>query len=304
MWNYHISSLPGIHIFAFASLTHRQRLYHFNERLAARANREPRIPERDLWAIFNYIHHRYNTQHIERDFDGKAIQTFCRSMTKKTKNPKWARYAERWVQIKVYMVGKENWIDPWLSDVFEMKIQGLARLASRCFDVHFYKPGKRHTSKDGLYNSNHMWARHNFPNYNFSLQQFHLIIGYREGGLEKAIELWKYYKAYYYFPLLKTPSVILHLHQLWDKICEYCFFPLFDIGKQIDDWPMVDQPPLPNLVYDYSTSNINNSFNPENQNIHVTITSQNVSPKMSSNPQRTTTMDVDPPGQVCTLGTL
>jgi len=224
-----------------------------------------------------------------RDFDSKIIQDCCRAMTKLSGNPKWSKYSERWVQIKFYMVGKDKWTDPWLTDMMEMKIQGLARLASKCFDEHFYKPGKRRTNKDNIYYSKHKYARHNFPNYNFSIQMFHLIIG--------GIDTWKEYKAWLFFPLLKTPGVILRLHQIWQHICEYNYWPLWDIGKQIDTWPLDadgnEQPPLPEMVYDYSQLLYKQPKDTEIQ--YITMTTPQCLQSCIATPEEQFTAMIQPP---------
>ena len=65
--------------------------------------------------------------------------------------------------------------------------------------------------------SEHPLARHNFPNYNFAFHQ----IFYMQ-GMRKEID------THFFFPLLRTPRVLLNLLEMWKIIAT-------DLG-----WPHIE----------------------------------------------------------------
>jgi hypothetical protein len=170
----------------------------------------------------------------------------------------WNRYAERWVQIKYFLVERKlerglqafhyagsgssvtmaakdeekYWSDPWLPDWLIYAFQRLFADASRVFDELFYKstekPEKR-TRKDMVYGKpkSATLSRHNFLHYNYVFQQLHLIVGFYMNPIQP-FAYYDLYKAGEYFPLHHS---IEGLNERWKEICTRLNWPFFHFIK-------------------------------------------------------------------------
>lgn len=160
-----------------------QRQYHWNEKIAARQNLEPRIPRDDLHRIERVVCWLCNVDTREQlnidDLTPELLQAVCKALDDKNINndvntARWmGMYAERWLQIRYYLVTgcyerraqeppDSRWDIKWLSGSECLKARRLFRHLSQAFDELYYKPSSRFTRKNNyMPTSSHSNARHN-----------------------------------------------------------------------------------------------------------------------------------------------
>jgi len=165
-----------------------QRQYHFNERIAARQNVEPRIPPRILGLLSlatRFVLGVSRTAKLRaRDLSPQLLQAVARAF----KPIKLDIYAERWIQLRYYLLtGRrervsladggedERWDLRWYDDSEWPKLRRRFRELAQCFDELFYRPSTRFTTKDyRVATSKHTDARHNILQLNYMIQRITL----------------------------------------------------------------------------------------------------------------------------------
>lgn len=169
-----------------------QRCYHFNERIAARQNNEPRIPPNVL-ELFDFatrfVLGMDATQKYRLDqLSPELLQQVCRAFKPLHRLD---THAERWLQLRYYLVtgrrdrvfkdGQEvehsEWDIKWMRDQEIKTMQWLFKQLAQCFDELYYRPSSRYTTKDlRVVRSRHQDARHNILQLNYLIQQITLIM--------------------------------------------------------------------------------------------------------------------------------
>lgn len=119
------------------------------------------------------------------------------------------RFAERWIdaRMKALVLMGHRPVIRYPSNTEMRVIHCLFYYASKKFDQTYYKSGARRTKKDALMSSRRELARHNFPNYNYSMHQLHWMLGLRERC-----------DCHFYWPLPKTPKVKERLQRMWEAL--------------------------------------------------------------------------------------
>jgi hypothetical protein len=205
-----------------------QRCYHFNERIAARQNNEPRIPELELrvfTAAVRYVLGIRAPRRIPRHLLTPHLLTSVLRAFKPLKPRNGAsldHYAERWVQLRYYIItgrrerkfvnGREEehplWDMPWMTGAEMHQWRVLFKRLAQSFDELFYRPSTRFTTKD-LYwrRSEHADARHNILQLNYMIQR----IAQRTMSTSRYDEL----KIEYCFPTSRSPKARARLDRMY-----------------------------------------------------------------------------------------
>jgi hypothetical protein len=203
-----------------------QRQYHFNERIAARQNVEPRIPPRILrllgLATRFVLGVSRNARLRARDLSPQLLASVARAF----KPIKLDIYAERWVQLRYWLVtGRtertggaepedERWDLKWYADSEWPELRRMFRLLAQCFDELFYRPSTRFTTKDLRVNtSRHVDARHNILQLNYMIQRITLAAL----GRARYDEL----RTEWCFPTSKSPKARAKLDRMFALMCAH-----------------------------------------------------------------------------------
>jgi uncharacterized Zn finger protein (UPF0148 family) len=209
-----------------------QRQYHFNERIAARQNLEPRVPLEDLRRIERVV--RYvlgvddSTQLDPRLLSSELIQGACKALDDRcftSCGRKIGVYAERWLQIRYYLItGRterlaeephgSRWDIKWMSDREVMAARRLFKKLSQSFDELYYKPSARHTTKDNYTSASaHAYARHNMLQLDFVIRYITLAL-FGEARYEEL-------RTEFCFPLNRSEKAMSRLATMMTEIVEH-----------------------------------------------------------------------------------
>lgn len=85
--------------------------------------------------------------------------------------------------------------------------------ASVAFDALLYRTRSGGPPRDNSGRPFSHLSRHNFPNYNFV---WHCLFMRRGRGLRRDVQ------AHFFFPLLRTETVLRTIHSMWQLICSFC----------------------------------------------------------------------------------
>lgn len=221
------------------------RSYHLNERIAQRNAVCPRVPRKIILELSEYFE---RNGVAAQDLDSHKI---CKELRRRG----YKKYCERWTQIKFRLCcedisEREVWEDEallhikpanrrdtdfpqfwphkFLDDDAIFAFRFYFALVSQAFDERYFKAGKRHTVKCLQYNNPHISdSRHNLLHYNFLFRQFHLLYG----GQEFADE----YESAFFFPLLRTDSVLKTLNRMWKEICVQWGWPFYSLSTDASE---------------------------------------------------------------------
>jgi hypothetical protein len=207
-----------------------RRGYHFNERLAARQNHEPRIPldalqlfDRTTRAILGL-----SDSESYRDRKAELTEALIKGVCRLYKYKKLDIHAERWLQIRYYFItGRterkfingfeyehEDWDIPWLKSNEIRPLQRLFNDLSRCFDLLFYRPSARFTLKDHyVVASHHESARHNILQLDYMMQHIIFIVL----GERRFHEL----RTQFCFPTSMRPATKAALDSMMSAMVDY-----------------------------------------------------------------------------------
>lgn len=210
-----------------------QRCYHFNERIAARQNAEPRIPELEL-RVFSLavryvlgLHPRGRRRIPIRLLTPSLLQSVLHAFKplKPAGGASFDHYAERWVQLRYYLVtgrrarkfvhGIEqehpDWDLPWFRGDEMHNFRVLFKQLAQAFDELYYRPSRRFTTKDNsCAPSSHRDARHNMLQLNYMIQR----IARRTLSPERYAEL----KMDFCFPVSDSPKARARLDRMYDEM--------------------------------------------------------------------------------------
>jgi len=201
-----------------------QRCYHFNERLAARQNVEPRIPLRVLrlfGVAVRYVLGVDARRPLPRArLTPGLLQSVCRAF----RPLKVVAHAERWLQLRYYLVtGRTErihdpavpehprWDIPWLRDDERHKLRGAFKQRAQRFDELYYRPSSRFTTKDlRVAASQHGDARHNMLQLNYMIQRLSSEVL----GEARAREL----RTEFCFPTSRSPKARARLDRMYAEL--------------------------------------------------------------------------------------
>lgn len=188
--------------------------YHANERIAAWYCMGPRVPDEALAKIRRYIEVTPIVKFTPTGFsvDPKSLRRLetielnsfhfrqiCTSL-------KLSEYSERWISLKQDLLGGPRVWRPRYPTVVQMlAFHRDFTLLVRSFNRVLYKKGKKHTTRDSVWRSEHPLARHNLPHYN---EIFHYLFQMQDDYLRQWID------ADTFFPRVKTPTVQKKLKQM------------------------------------------------------------------------------------------
>jgi hypothetical protein len=203
-----------------------QRQYHFNERIAARQNVEPRIPARILRLLGLATRFALGVPRNARLRPGQLTPQLLQSVARAFKPVKLDIYAERWVQLRYYLLtgrterasaGEPDgaaWDLEWYKDSEWPELRRLFRLLAQCFDELFYRPSTRFTTKDyRVVTSKHSDARHNILQLNYMIQRITLAAL----GRERYDEL----RTEWCFPTSRSPKARAKLDRMFSLMCAH-----------------------------------------------------------------------------------
>jgi len=212
-----------------------QRGYHFNERIAARQNLEPRIPQLELDVFSSAVHYVLGVpRHRRIPIDlltPSLLQAVLRAFRplKPDKGASLDHYAERWVQLRYYIVtgrtercferGLERehplWDLPWMRDNETLQLRVVFKQLAQCFDELFYRPSKRRfTTKDyRCFASEHDDARHNMLQLNYMIQ--------RIAASTMTPERYEELRIDYCFPTSRSPKARARLDRMYEQMEEH-----------------------------------------------------------------------------------
>ncbi len=200
------------------------RAYHFFEQLAQWFRTGPSCP---LWvaALCDSILRDRTVEQL----DSETIKTTCRGI------PGARKYAERWIDCRYQILGRRGIANriayPDGRELSQLRNEFIK--VSRAFDHKLYKRGRRPTRKDNEHGSTHALARHNLVNYHFIIHFLMLRAGCR-----------RRVNAHFFFPLLSTERVLLHLYELWKVICAHLQWDVLSLDVLRDTTYDSDPPPV------------------------------------------------------------
>lgn len=195
-----------------------QRAYHFNERIAARNNVEPRVPLSALRIIDRVLHYVLSASYSREQLTPETIQLCCRALQPLGLHV----YAERWLQIRYYCVtGRTErrfnesehpqWDIQWLKNDEVHRMRWYFKKLAQCFDELYYRPSSRFTRKDlHVMRSRHTDARHNILQLNYMIQTITRI----SEGEQRYQEL----RTDFCFPVNRSPKARAKLNRMMETI--------------------------------------------------------------------------------------
>lgn len=200
-----------------------QRQYHFNERMAARQNTEPRVGSDDLRLIGDLLRCVLGIE--EKEIDARLlvpelIKQCCKALFPKKKA---SILCERWLQIRYFLITgnrervgshleHREWDVEWMRWNEVAACRSLFKELARCFDELYYRPSAKRTTKDSYVKPNEGEdARHNMLQLDYVIP--HLI--YMLFGRERYEEL----KTPFCFPLNpRSPKALSKLDRMFKSI--------------------------------------------------------------------------------------
>lgn len=211
-----------------------QRCYHFNERIAARQNLEPRIPDLELSVFTSAVHYVLGIPRHRRIPISLLTPVLLQSVLRAFKplKPKNGasldHYAERWVQLRYYIITKRkercfergleqehpDWDLPWMRDNETHQLRVVFKQLAQCFDELFYRPSTRFTTKDyRCVPSEHTDARHNMLQLNYMIQ--------RIAEATMTPERYEELRIDYCFPTSRSPKARARLDRMYSQMEEH-----------------------------------------------------------------------------------
>lgn len=207
-----------------------RRVYHFNERIAARQNSEPRIPYAALVLFARTTRHilGLSADASFASYKNELSEPLLKGVCRLYKPLGLEIHAERWIQIRYFFItgrrersysrGLEkehsDWDIPWLKDNEIRPLQRLFSDLSTCFDRIFYRPSARFTLKDYfVVASLRDNARHNILQLDYMMQHIIFIVL----GEKRFIEL----KTPFCFPTNMRLATKAALDEMMNEMIEY-----------------------------------------------------------------------------------